>query len=127
MGDEVENVDYNELVDKIIKDCGMQDLCDDVKKLSAELLEDRAITRQRFHTIMELINRVDTRLDQHMENQATAPIREVNELKNWLKDYMDNYVIKTNEKLNSSEEKIKRHESEIFGNGKKLFVWKLNL
>ena len=113
------DVDYDELVDRIILDCGLSGICDDVSKLSDELMENRSITKQQFKSMIQLINRMDDRLDTHMEAQATRPMREVDELRKWLKEYIETYMRSSADRMESNETQQDKNTKEIFGNGKK--------
>ena len=131
MPDEKEiSIDYDELIDRLKDDCGLNNLGDEVRKLSHDWINerdilrhnldiDREITKRQFHSIMELINRLDDRLDNHMESQATSPNKSIDELKKWLREYMDSYILITNKKIKYHDKSIKEHKLEIFGNGKK--------
>lgn len=112
MIEDADTIDYDELIDRLMNDCSISDVIDDVSQLSKKLSEDSNVTKQQFKIIMELINRLDDRLDRYMENQATSPMKEVNELKRWMKDYLDGYI-------GNTEDELKIHKEEIFGNGKK--------
>jgi len=110
-------VDYDELIERIMEDCGLNEMCADVSALCNQITENRKVSEAQNKTIMSLINRLESRIDAHMEAQATHPAREVNELKTWLKEYMDGYIKTTNDKIEQHDETIKGLKTEIYGNG----------
>lgn len=114
-----EEVDYEDLVERICDDVGINDISDEVKGCQETILENRAISDNQYETLLEQFNRVVDRLDIHIENQSTKPMREVDELKRWMKEYLDFYIRSSKEQMESNQKMIKDHHTEIYGNGKK--------
>jgi uncharacterized protein YdcH (DUF465 family) len=110
--------DYKKLIEKIIQDCEISEMHDDLNGISYQLEENRSLQDEHYRILMELINRVDDRLDKYMENQSTKPMKEVDELKKWLKEYFKSYVKITEKRIANHEKALQKHNAEIFGNGK---------
>jgi hypothetical protein len=83
-----------------------------------KITEERNISKEQFRIIMEGVNRLESRLDSHVENQASLPIQQLESLKKMINDYFVVYKEETDRKIKHNTKCVIKTQKEVFGNGK---------